>query len=300
MSIAVIDKTIEEACRKAEADVIRAKTGGTDPLGYDFANGKGFADKIAAIPSGGAEITDGIVVKARNANGHITEVDYYGDTVYPWTFGAGNENGANNTNYVLRHLQKINFKNTVTKLKNYAMAGCLELASVTGLDWSALTEVGITPVKFSSAWHFDVVYSHSIPISFANSGITSIEANEISQVPNNGFHACTFLKTAKFTKASIIGQYSANCFFGCTALESAEFGSVGHAVVSARPDVFNRCTQSGLTIIVYTTGNNADALLANLRNGATNATIIVKASGDTTYNGVSYSAGDMIIESEGV
>lgn len=49
----MINATKEEACRIAEAEAIRAKTGGTDPLTYDFNNAKGFADAIAAIPSGG-------------------------------------------------------------------------------------------------------------------------------------------------------------------------------------------------------------------------------------------------------
>lgn len=49
----LINATKETACRTAEAEAIRAKTGGTVPLAYDFNNDKGFADAIAAIPSGG-------------------------------------------------------------------------------------------------------------------------------------------------------------------------------------------------------------------------------------------------------
>lgn len=50
----MINATKETACRTAEAEAIRAKTGDTDPLTYDFENDKGFADAIAAIPSGGS------------------------------------------------------------------------------------------------------------------------------------------------------------------------------------------------------------------------------------------------------
>lgn len=53
MSIGLIDVTKEEACRTAEANTIRAKTGDSTQIAYDFANGKGFADAIAAIPTGG-------------------------------------------------------------------------------------------------------------------------------------------------------------------------------------------------------------------------------------------------------
>lgn len=49
----LINATKETACRTAEAEAIRAKTGGTSPLTYDFENDKGFADAIAEIPSGG-------------------------------------------------------------------------------------------------------------------------------------------------------------------------------------------------------------------------------------------------------
>lgn len=48
-----IDKAIDSArlgaCCTAEANAIRAKTGGSSPIAYDWANGKGFADAIAAI-----------------------------------------------------------------------------------------------------------------------------------------------------------------------------------------------------------------------------------------------------------
>lgn len=54
MAMRLIDETQEVACRTAEADAIRAKTGGTAPIPYDFQNGKGFSDAIAGIPSGGS------------------------------------------------------------------------------------------------------------------------------------------------------------------------------------------------------------------------------------------------------
>lgn len=50
----LINATKETACRTAEAEAIRAKTGGTSPLAYDFNNDKGFADAISALPSGGS------------------------------------------------------------------------------------------------------------------------------------------------------------------------------------------------------------------------------------------------------
>ncbi len=53
MSMMLIDQTKDSACKTAEADAIRAKTGGSAQLAYDWANNKGFADAIATIPTGG-------------------------------------------------------------------------------------------------------------------------------------------------------------------------------------------------------------------------------------------------------
>lgn len=53
MAEMLVNSTKLDACLDAEADAIRAKTGGSTDLTFDFANNKGFADAIAAIPSGG-------------------------------------------------------------------------------------------------------------------------------------------------------------------------------------------------------------------------------------------------------
>lgn len=53
MADKLVNSTKLDACLDAEADAIRAKTGGSSPIPYDYANNKGFADAIAAIPTGG-------------------------------------------------------------------------------------------------------------------------------------------------------------------------------------------------------------------------------------------------------
>lgn len=53
MAEMLVDSTKLDACLDAEADAIRAKTGDSNDITFDFANNKGFADAIAAIPSGG-------------------------------------------------------------------------------------------------------------------------------------------------------------------------------------------------------------------------------------------------------
>lgn len=63
MAEMLVNSTKLDACLDAEADAIRAKTGGSADIPFDFANSKGFADAIAAIPTGGGgpviEVPDG-------------------------------------------------------------------------------------------------------------------------------------------------------------------------------------------------------------------------------------------------
>lgn len=60
----LVDSTQLDACCTAEANAIRAKTGSSAQIAYDWANSKGFADAIAAISGGGGGIP------------HVEAVDY--------------------------------------------------------------------------------------------------------------------------------------------------------------------------------------------------------------------------------
>lgn len=56
MAEMLVDGAKLDACNTAEADAIRAKTGGSSPIPYDYANNKGFADAIASIQTGGGSL----------------------------------------------------------------------------------------------------------------------------------------------------------------------------------------------------------------------------------------------------
>lgn len=60
MATELIDASKLDACCTAEANAIRAKTGSSAQIAYDWANSKGFADAIDAIPSGGGWTTNGL------------------------------------------------------------------------------------------------------------------------------------------------------------------------------------------------------------------------------------------------
>lgn len=53
MATELVDASKLDACCTAEANAIRAKTGNSAQIAYDWANSKGFADAINAIPTGG-------------------------------------------------------------------------------------------------------------------------------------------------------------------------------------------------------------------------------------------------------
>ena len=259
-------------------------------------------EKLGGGGGGGTEITDGIVVKARDADGYATEVDFYGadNTVQINQFRSGNSNGAQHPSTFYR-LTKINIKNTIDTVKELAFAWLTSL-SVLNIDFKRLTSIGSNAFIGCSALSVDVALnsltSDNATACFSSSGITGLSAPLFTSVPNGFCYKCASLKNVYFPKVSRLGLYTCKSFMNCTALETAEFGSVGYPVTGKSDDSpFTGCTQTGLTITVYVKGDFADTLLANFRDGATNATIILKASEDTTYNGTSYAAGETMITS---
>lgn len=224
---------------------------------------------IENIPSGGGTtITDGIVVKVRDSYNYASEVDFYGTKVYTHQFyNRAKIEGA------WIDLVTVNFKNVVTEI---GASGFFACGALTSLDFSAIETLGTAALQ--------------------DCGFTSIQMPELLSVSDSSFLGCTALLTLQLPKLTSL---NANTIFrGCTALTNVEVGSVGYGVVASRNNIFQYCTQAGLTITVYTTGAYADTLLANIRNGATNATIIVKASVSTTYNNTAFNAGDTMINSE--
>ena len=224
---------------------------------------------------GGATITDGIVVKARGAGGFPTEADVYGD-IYPYQFSY-------NGNYYhetigWRSLSKLTLKSGQTVLKEGCFA-YLPLVQLDGLE-------GITAIEKNC-----LIGTKLIEINLPNAVFGNVVA------PFSGNNALKKLYCPKLTGNLTAGTYE---FAGnCTALEEAVLGSVGHTVTNNNSiNSFKNCTQSGLSITVFTNAANVDSLLTNIRNGATNATIIIKAAEATTYNGTSYAAGETIITSE--
>ena len=223
---------------------------------------------------GGATITDGIVVKARDAGGFPTEADVYGD-LYPYQFSYDGMYYHNTIGW--RSLNKLSLKSGQTVLKEGCFA-YLPLVQLNGLE-------GITTIEKNC-----LISTKLVEINLPNAVFGNVVA------PFSGNDALKKLYCPKLTGNLTAGTYE---FAGnCTALEEAVLGSVGHTVTNNNSiNAFKNCTQSGLSITVFTNAANVDSLIASIRNGATNATIIIKASEATTYNGTAFAAGDTIITS---
>lgn len=227
---------------------------------------------------GGATITDGIVVKARDADGYATEVDFYGTVVEKYQFGQG----SNNTVGFMR-LKKVNYKNACTTIKEGAFANSGKNSESPAPIPETLTEIEARAFRSSQ------YISAELPISLTG------------RLPDNLFSENTVIKTIKapgITSLDTLGGTGNGQFLKCTGLENCEIGSIGYGVTYCKTWNFKDCTQSGLSITVFTNAANVDKLLANIRNGAVNATIIIKAAETTTYNGATYAAGETIITSE--
>ncbi|MBQ0015162.1 MAG: leucine-rich repeat protein [Oscillospiraceae bacterium] len=114
----------------------------------------------------------------------------------------------------------------------------------------------------------------------------------------NYFYDCLALKKIHLPNITRLAVMR-NAFTNCTSLEDVLLGSVGHTIDSSYfyNTTFTNDTQPNLTITVYTTSEHVDALISAIRNSATNATIIIKASEDTTYGGETYLAGETILTS---
>lgn len=231
------------------------------------------ADILEALEGkgSGAEITDGIVVKRVNEDGYITEIDFYGDTVHTYQFGQGSNN-----NVGFMYLEKVNFKTPCHKVSSSAFAYCR------GEGFTAPIPKEVTIVD-SRAYASSRYKSFDFPISLTG----RLSDNIIS----SNTYAESF-KAPGITSLATVGGNSNGQFFSCTNLKTVEIGSVGYGITDSKTWNFRNCTQSDLTITLYCAGSYVDTLLANIRSGATNATIIIKASENTEYSGIPYNAGD--------
>lgn len=181
---------------------------------------------------GGTQVTDGIVVKARNADGEATEVDIYGEIIYPFTVGAS---VSSSYKWFGRKVTKVNLMSDVVEIKTEAFA------------YNALEEI-------------------HIPNTCSTFGTNLLRYN-------------TNLKNVKCDGAiNFTYQNGLYMFYGDKpTLQTVVLGSIGHSVTATQNDMFMG-NYSNLTLTIYTDASNANDVLSKFRNGAKQATIIIKDS----------------------
>lgn len=228
-------------------------------------------------------ITDGIVITALNENGQATAVDVYGTQLQYYMFGRG----AVNYDYPWSALETVNFINNdeITILPKGLFRRCTTLRG----------EFNFPNVENGTGGFGD---GSGLEGTFQATLITSLSIGKLQTVPPLLCNSCSALKTVSLPYAKICTNGGYQAFGSCTALETCELGSIGHPLTEIDKYTFDGTTQSGLTITIYTTSAYADTALTNIRNGATNATIKIYAAEDTTYDGDSYAAGELLLTSE--
>ena len=273
----------ENAC-----DAIRSKTGSNSLITSDL-----LASEISSM-QGGTSVSDGIVVTARDSNGYATEAElYHNGTIYPYQFWQGYKASSWTlaTDGIWKELSTLTVKGKPKNLKAFCLSNLFN-ADIVG--------------DFSEVVYIDGDESTSKTGTtgiFNSSAIESISLDSLSYLCGSTFVNCKALRNVFCPKViNVWSKWDAGAsratFGNCTALESVQIGSASYGVAFLSNQAFLGCSQNGLTITVYTNGAYADTALANARNGAINATIIIKASEDTSYSGASYAAGNTLISSE--
>ena len=252
---------------------------------------------------GGATITDGIVIKARDTDGYPTEVDIYCSSgVFDNVVCGRAVEGNRDTRFI--KLEKINFKNSITQFKDQAFCGLSSLNTVTGVKSNPFEDVislgnwnTFNDCALPGELNFPNLTSAGVYSFYCMPNITKISCPKLTYAHQFFAYNCASLKEIYLPSCTTVNGDGRYALGNNTALEKLEVGSVGHGVVGFKDIALHGCTQSFLTVTIYTTGSNADTMLANIRNSATNATIIIKAAEVTTYNGTEFAAGDTIITS---
>ena len=255
------------------------------------------ARKLGGGGGGGTEITDGIVVKARDADGYATEVDVYFDKINMGIFGL-EFSARSSIKYLIGYkVERINFKRDIVSIGRGGFRYCNALSGQIEQCFESVKEIAQEALANSSieSAHFPLAYKSDGGIFESCSNLKSINMPILESGVDPYFAKnSSALVDVYLPRIKVVNNGS---FAGCTSLKNIQIGSVGYGLSARHSGTFSGCTQTGLVITTYCKGANADVTLADFRNGATNATIIIKASEDTTYNDVAYAAGETMITS---
>lgn len=130
---------------------------------------------------------------------------------------------------------------------------------------------------------------------FRSSGLTTAIFPNVTIVGNSSggsFAQCKNVTTISLPKLTSWSKRLAYNM-GNTVLTTVQIGSEGYGITEyPSTGDFSGATNAGLEITLYTTGDKVDDIVTAFRTANSTATIIVKASESTTYNGTGYLAGE--------
>lgn len=173
----------------------------------------------------------------------------------------------------------LTIKNSVRSIPNYAFYNLRNLASVTIPD----NTESIGTYAFSNCTELTTVtFGYKLktigPGAFKNSGITSIDMNNVEIAYDGAFSNCTNLSTV--TLRNSMTQIWSGLFEGCTALESVDIPS---AVTYISAHAFSGCT-SLATLSTAGYASNLTAIDIEAFSGCTALTAIDIPNSVTTIN----------------
>lgn len=283
MAEMLIDGAKLDACNTAEADAIRAKTGGSSPIPYDYANNKGFADAIDSIQTGGG-----------GAEYRIELSDFVDGTPTTWTmYGAHIPVSLlNYFNYYPVSAAKavtVKFtKENVSIGKNFASNASVKYDFTDAENIEYIGDNGL-----SSRWQANVDGSNivvSLPKYRGYRPGGSVETGNLFR-SSLGQYAPKVYRLPSMVHIPVYAWYQS----AITGMDVV-IGDIGKGVTSCGLKPFGASTNATGTVTVYTTGALLDAIKTAIQDGAgSGLQFVYKASEATEYGGVSYAAGDTML-----
>lgn len=225
MSMMLIDQTKDAACKTAEADAIRAKTGGSTQIAYDFSNNKGFADAIDAIQTGGGgwSIDDIVVFNGITGDVVITKTSVR-DYALAYCCGITGISAPNLTGIApfcfsfMTGLQKISLPALQTANKK-CMLNCTSLSSVSCPNLTTMTNDQFLENSAVTTLVFPKLTGDVYSASFRKNAHLLYFDAPATRIMQNAFNGCTSLSTIILRAASVCTLQNIN------ALTNTHFAS---------------------------------------------------------------------------
>lgn len=282
MAEMLVDGAKLDACNTAEADAIRAKTGGTSPIPYDYANNKGFADAIAAIPSGGG------------AEYRIELSDFVDGTPTTWTlYGAIIPN---QLLYYFNYYPASAAKAVTVKFtkENVSIGTQFVSNAAVKYDFSDAENIEyIGDSGLASRWQANVNGSDIVVSLPKYGGYRPGGSTETSNLFRGSLnqYAPKVYRLPSMVRIPVYAWYQS----AITGMDVV-IGSIGKGVTSCGLQPFGASTNATGTVTIYTTGSVLDTIKTAVQNNAgSGLQFIYKAAEATEYGGVSYAAGDTML-----